>query len=56
MKTFEVKYSVDGKSGFSTIVSAPNSATARKVALGKVQGQAGYIGKKVRISAAIEIR
>lgn len=56
MKTFEVKYSVDGKSGFSIMVSAPNSATAKKVAMGEIQGKPGYIGRKIRISAAIEIR
>ena len=56
MKNFEVKYSVDGKSGFSIIVSAPNSNTAKKVALGEIEGHAGYIGKKVRVSAVIEIR
>lgn len=53
-KKYEVKYCVDGKSGYSTMVSAPNSSTARRVAQGKVQGQAGYADKKIRISAAIE--
>lgn len=56
MKTYEVKYSVDGKSGYSTIVSAPNSSAARRIAMGEIQGNPGYMGKNIRISAAIEIR
>lgn len=53
-KKYEVQYRVDGKSGFSTMVSAPNSSTARRIAQGEVQGKAGYANKKISISAAIE--
>lgn len=56
MKTFEVRYTVDGRTGYSVIVSAPNSNSARQVAMGKIQGEAGFIGKKIRISSVHEIR
>ena len=56
MKTYNVRYSVDGKNGFSIIVSAPNSSSARHVALGEIQGQAGYVGRRISITGITEIR
>lgn len=56
MKEYEVKYNVDGKGGYATIVSAPSSGDARKVALGKLQGQAGYRDKKISVVGYKEIR
>ena len=56
MKTYNVRYSVDGKGGFSVIVSAPNSGSARQVAMGEIQGQAGYVGRRITITAVSEIR
>lgn len=52
MKNYEVRFSVNGKSGGSIIVTAPNAEAARRVALGELQGQAGYIGKKITIPNA----
>lgn len=56
MKKFEVKFRVDGKSGGSVIVEAPNGMTARSVALAKIQGEYGYVGKKIMVTSVREIR
>ena len=55
MKTYNVKYSVDGRSGFSIIVS-PSSSSARQIALGEIQGQAGYMGRRISITGIFEVR
>ena len=56
MKTYNVKYSVDGRSGFSIIVSAPSSSSARQIALGEIQGQAGCMGRRISITGIFEVR
>ena len=47
MKTYEVRFSVNGKSGFSHIVSARDVMQARRIAKGELQGALGYTNKKV---------
>ncbi len=50
MTSYEVSFRVDGVSGVcSIIVQAPDQATAKRVALGQISGQAGYFGKKIKI-------
>ena len=56
MKEYKVNYKVDGKGSYATIVSAPNSSDARKVAMGKIQGQAGYKDKRISVTGHQEIR
>ena len=56
MKEYKVNYKVDGKGSYATIVSAPNSSDARKVAMGKIQGQAGYKNKRISVTGHQEIR
>ena len=56
MKTFEIRFNVDGKSGGSIIIEAADSIQARRLALGQIQGQAGYYDKKITITAIKEIR
>ena len=56
MKEYQVRYSVDGMGGYTIIVSAPNSYIARSVAMGEIEGQAGYMGKRIRINSVQEIR
>lgn len=51
MKTYEILYRVQGVPGTcSVIVEAPDSATARRMALAQISSQAGYIGKKMYIT------
>ena len=56
MKKFEVRFRVDGKDGGAIIVEAKDPGMARKVALGELQGRAGYAGKRISISGAREIK
>ncbi len=56
MKKFEVKYSVDGRYGYSIIVTAKDYNQARRIALGEIQGMAGYVGKRIHIINVLLIR
>lgn len=56
MKTYEVIFKIDGKSGSSITINAPNSMVARRMAMGQLQGMAGYVGKRISISVVRELR
>lgn len=56
MKNYSVKFTVNGKAGFCIMVSAPNSNMAKQVAMGEIQGQAGYAGKRIVVTSISEIR
>ena len=56
MKTYEVRFSVNGKSGFSHIVSARDVMQARRIAKGELQGVLGYANKKIVITGVYEIK
>lgn len=56
MKKFEVKFRVDGKPWGSIVITAPNSMSARSVALAEINGQYGYADKKIMIMDVREIR
>lgn len=56
MKTFEVRFNVNGKSGGSQIVTARDSAQAKRVAMGELQGRPGYEGKRISITSVQEIK
>lgn len=50
MNKYLVRFSVDGRSGGEIIVEAPENGTAKRIALGDLQGRAGYENKKIRIT------
>lgn len=50
MKTYYVEFKAGNDRG-SVYVEARNSSEARKVAMGQIMGQAGYIGKRINIIA-----
>ena len=50
MKTYEVRYTVDGKSGCSVVVQAKDVAMAKRVALGQIMGMPGYAGCRIVIT------
>lgn len=56
MKTFEVRFNVNGKSAGSQIVTARDSAQAKRVAMGDLQGRPGYEGKRISITSVHEIK
>lgn len=49
LSTYEVKFRVDGKTTSSIYVEAKDPGAANRVALGKIQGQAGYVGRRISI-------
>jgi len=48
--TYSVRYSVDRKPGYEVTVEAKDSLSAKRIALAEIQGQAGYIGKRISIT------
>ncbi len=54
MKHYEVRFNVNGRSCGSIMVQAPNSSTARRIALGELMGKAGYADKKITITGVFE--
>lgn len=56
MKTYEVRFNVDGKPCGSVMVEANDSSQARRIAEGEIAGMPGYAGKRIRITATHEIR
>lgn len=49
MKKYEVRFSVDGKPCGSIPVEASSTGEAHRLALGELQGRAGYGDKKIKI-------
>ena len=56
MKTYEVRFSVDGKPCGSILVKAKDSGAARRIAMGELSGRAGYAGKKITITNIHEVK
>ena len=56
MKQYEVRFRVDGRPGGSVIVEAKDSGQAKRIALGQIEGQPGYAGKRISIYSVMEIR
>ena len=56
MKTYEVRFNIDGKPAGSIMVTAKDSIQARRMAEGEIGGMPGYAGRKIRITSTNEIR
>lgn len=55
MNTYEVRFTVNGKGGYSTTVQARDVMQARRIAMGEIQGQYGYLGAKICIRQVFKI-
>lgn len=56
MKKYNVTFRVDGKNGGSIMVEAQNSSQARNLAKAELERSAGYVGKKIYVGSASEVR
>ena len=56
MEQYKVDVRVDGKSGYSTMVTASSTTEAKQLARLDVEGRNGFTNKKISIGSAIKIR
>lgn len=55
MNTYRVKFSVDGRAAGELYVEARDSFSAKRVALGELQGRAGYYGKRINVTSVLKV-
>lgn len=56
MYKFIVKFYVDGKIGGEIVVEARDSTSAKRIALGELQGRIGYAGKRITLGSVSKVR
>ena len=56
MEQYKVDVRVDGKSGYSTMVTASSTTEAKQLARLDVEGRNVFTNKKISIGSAIKIR
>ena len=55
MNTYRIKFSIDGRPGGEIYVDARDSFSAKRVALGELQGRAGYYGKRISVTSVLKV-